>query len=98
MADVQLERFPRDECVALPTADHARTWLTFPCAPTVYQFEKKDPKRAGQKAQHVLRSCMIRRRKDTKLDGKELVSLPAKNLHLLDLQFSPEEREICKCR
>jgi hypothetical protein len=60
------------------------------------QYEKKRPELAGQKAQHVLRTCMLRRRKDTKLDGKELITLPPKHTNLLELEFSKEEREICK--
>lgn len=63
---------------------------------TVLQYEKKQPVIAGNKAQHVLRTCMLRRRKDTKLDGKELVTLPAKHTNLLSLEFSQEEREICQ--
>jgi len=37
---------------------------------------------------------MLRRKKDSKLDGKELISLKEKHVHLHELEFSVEEREI----
>ncbi|GAA6004431.1 hypothetical protein JCM10207_000724 [Rhodosporidiobolus poonsookiae] len=67
-------------------------WKTFREA--VVYFEKKDPNIAGRKAQAILRSCMLRRKKDSKLDGKELISLPKKDIDLHEIEFSEEEREI----
>ncbi|GAA5992067.1 hypothetical protein JCM10908_000725 [Rhodotorula pacifica] len=60
----------------------------------VIAYEKKRPDVAGRKAQAILRSCMLRRKKDSKLDGKELISLPPKTITMHELEFSPEEREI----
>ncbi|GJN91484.1 hypothetical protein Rhopal_004507-T1 [Rhodotorula paludigena] len=60
----------------------------------VVRFEKRNPDIAGRKAQAILRSCMLRRKKDSKLDGKELISLPPKKIALHELTFSEEEREI----
>lgn len=34
---------------------------------------------------------------DSKLDGKELITLPKKTITMNELEFSPEEREICAC-
>ncbi|ORY40897.1 SNF2 family N-terminal domain-domain-containing protein [Leucosporidium creatinivorum] len=56
--------------------------------------EKKNPAVAGRKAQAILRGCMMRRKKDTQLDGKELVTLPQKTIELRELEFSQEERDI----
>lgn len=39
---------------------------------------------------------MMRRKKDTQLDGKELVTLPKKTIELRELEFSQEERDICR--
>ncbi|GAA5857003.1 hypothetical protein JCM8547_007910, partial [Rhodosporidiobolus lusitaniae] len=60
----------------------------------VGRYEKKNPKFAGTRAQVVLRSCMIRRKKDSKLDGQELVKLPKKTIELHELVFTDEEREV----
>ncbi|KAM0793370.1 hypothetical protein ACM66B_000825 [Microbotryomycetes sp. NB124-2] len=56
--------------------------------------EKKNPNLAATRAQAILASCMIRRRKDTKLDGKELVTLPEKACDDTMLELTPEERSI----
>ncbi|GAA6038972.1 hypothetical protein JCM8097_000134 [Rhodosporidiobolus ruineniae] len=60
----------------------------------VTYYEKRDPNVAGTKAQAILRTCMLRRKKDSKLDGKELIQLTDKTIDLHELEFSPEEREI----
>lgn len=39
---------------------------------------------------------MMRRKKDSQLDGKELVTLPKKTIDLRQLEFSQEERDICE--
>ncbi|GAA5972276.1 hypothetical protein JCM11641_002387 [Rhodosporidiobolus odoratus] len=57
-------------------------------------YEKKSPDIAGRKAQAVLRTCMLRRKKTSKLDGQELIKLKEKNVDLREIDFSPEEREI----
>ncbi|KAK4057554.1 hypothetical protein OIO90_001199 [Microbotryomycetes sp. JL221] len=62
----------------------------------IVKQEKKRPKAAATKAQAILGACMLRRRKDTKLDGKELVTLPKKSLDDTMLLFSAEERAICE--
>ncbi|GAA5925394.1 hypothetical protein JCM10213_008780 [Rhodosporidiobolus nylandii] len=57
-------------------------------------FEKRAPNQAGKRAQAVLRTCMLRRKKDSKLDGKQLIELKKKDVHLHEIEFSEEEREI----
>jgi SNF2 family DNA or RNA helicase len=49
---------------------------------------------AGTRAQSILRPILLRRTKDSKLDGKPLLTLPPKTVELETLQFSPEEREV----
>jgi SNF2 family DNA or RNA helicase len=44
--------------------------------------------------QTVLNTFLLRRKKDTKLDGKVLIELPKKEVILQRLEFSEEEREI----
>lgn len=62
---------------------------------TVVKLEERNPKTSSTRAQTILRSCMLRRKKDSKLDDRELVTLPEKNLTDRELMFSPEEREVC---
>lgn len=42
----------------------------------------------------ILKTCLLRRKKDSTLDGKPLVVLPPKTVTLQVLDFSPEEREV----
>ncbi|KAI5477304.1 hypothetical protein MNV49_006525 [Pseudohyphozyma bogoriensis] len=56
--------------------------------------EKKNPKLAGQRAQAILGTCLMRRKKTSQLDGKDLVTLPTKTVELHALEFSKEERDI----
>lgn len=58
-------------------------------------YEKKQPAIAGKKAQAILKSVLLRRKIDSKLDGKALITLPPMKITLHELEFSPEEREIC---
>ncbi|GAA5877102.1 hypothetical protein JCM16303_006167 [Sporobolomyces ruberrimus] len=68
------------------------TWESF--REHVVMHEKSRGDLAGKRAQAILRTCMLRRKKDSKLDGKELISLPNKTIELFALEFSEEEREI----
>ncbi|GAA5891117.1 hypothetical protein JCM6882_006429 [Rhodosporidiobolus microsporus] len=60
----------------------------------VASIERKYPDVAGKRAQTILRTCMLRRKKNSTLDGKELISLPPKNVDLHEIEFSEEEREV----
>jgi len=51
-------------------------------------------KLAIARLQKVLDTCLLRRKKDSMLDGKRLVELPSKEVTLHRLQFTEEEREI----
>ena len=48
----------------------------------------------SNRLQAIFATCLLRRRKDSLLDGKKLVELPPKDLQLVKLEFTPEEREI----
>ena len=49
---------------------------------------------AGARAQGILKPLLLRRTKDSKLEGKPLLTLPPKTVELVTLKFSPEEREV----
>ncbi|KNZ58842.1 hypothetical protein VP01_1850g5 [Puccinia sorghi] len=57
-------------------------------------WEKKRPELATKRAQAVLGTCMLRRQKNTKLDGKLLIVLPPKHEEDIMLDMTPDEREI----
>lgn len=49
---------------------------------------------ATRRLQAIFASCLLRRKKDSKLDGKRLVELPEKTVELLKLEFTKDERDI----
>lgn len=40
----------------------------------------------------ILQTCLLRRKKDSEINGKPLITLPTMTVELRVLQFSPEER------
>ncbi|KDQ22579.1 hypothetical protein PLEOSDRAFT_1109681 [Pleurotus ostreatus PC15] len=62
----------------------------------ISRLEKKNPATAVVRLQAILASCMIRRTKSSELDGKRLIELPPKEVELIKLEFTAEEREIYK--
>ncbi|KAL0958396.1 hypothetical protein HGRIS_000537 [Hohenbuehelia grisea] len=56
--------------------------------------EKTEPGLAVTRLQAILASAMLRRLKTTMLDGRRLIELPEKEVALVQLEFSKEEREI----
>ncbi|KAL0578872.1 hypothetical protein V5O48_003105, partial [Marasmius crinis-equi] len=60
----------------------------------VGRLEKKQPDVAVLRLQKIFDAFLLRRKKDTMLDGKRLIELPARNVHLNKLEFTEEEREI----
>lgn len=58
------------------------------------RYEKKRPKLATDRLQTIFKTTLLRRNKDTVLDGKKLITLPQKTVELVKLEFCPEEREI----
>ncbi|KAG2129317.1 SNF2 family N-terminal domain-containing protein [Suillus cothurnatus] len=57
-------------------------------------IEKKNPELASKRLQAIFKSIMLRRKKDTTLDGKRLIELPTKHVEMEKLEFSKEELEI----
>ncbi|TRM55791.1 SNF2 family N-terminal domain-containing protein [Schizophyllum amplum] len=57
-------------------------------------LEKKNPTLAVSRVQTIFRTCLLRRMKNTKLDGKPLIELPEKVVELTRLMFSEEERSV----
>ncbi|KZT22721.1 hypothetical protein NEOLEDRAFT_625750 [Neolentinus lepideus HHB14362 ss-1] len=62
----------------------------------VVKLEKKHPMLATDKLQVIFKSMLIRRKKDSMLDGKRLVELPSKTIELHKLEFTADEREVYK--
>ncbi|CAD6573847.1 MAG: hypothetical protein CYPHOPRED_005227 [Cyphobasidiales sp. Tagirdzhanova-0007] len=60
----------------------------------IFLIEKRQPAKAGQRVQLILKGCSIRRNKNSELNGKKLIRLPEKHVELVTLDFTPEEREI----
>jgi SNF2 family DNA or RNA helicase len=58
--------------------------------------EKKRAKLATDRLQSIFKTTLLRRNKDTVLDGRKLITLPPKTVELVKLEFCPEEREIYK--
>ncbi|KNE91527.1 hypothetical protein PSTG_15048 [Puccinia striiformis f. sp. tritici PST-78] len=58
--------------------------------------EKTHQNLAGDRAQAVLATCMLRRQKNTQLDGKPLIVLPPRHKEDVMLDMSVDEREIYK--
>ncbi|KAF7302742.1 SNF2 superfamily protein [Mycena chlorophos] len=56
--------------------------------------EKKQPQLAVARLQKVLDLFLLRRMKNSQLDGKKLIELTDKTVELVSLEFSEEEREI----
>jgi SNF2 family DNA or RNA helicase len=48
----------------------------------------------GQRAQALLKKCLLRRTKDTKLEGKLILQLPPKEIEVVEIDFSPDERDV----
>ena len=49
---------------------------------------------AVARLQTIMLTFLLRRKKDSMLDGKRLIELPEKEVKLIKLEFSKEEREI----
>ncbi|KAG8907736.1 hypothetical protein FRC01_007593, partial [Tulasnella sp. 417] len=60
----------------------------------VVLLEKKNPDLATKRLQLIFRECLIRRKKDSTLEGRKLIELPPKDYFNPEYQFSEEELEI----
>ncbi|RXK35500.1 hypothetical protein M231_07232 [Tremella mesenterica] len=60
----------------------------------ISKVQRSRPNLAAQRVQAILRTCMLRRNKETKLNGKPLLVLPPKSVEIVQLDFTEEEREM----
>ncbi|KAG9086889.1 hypothetical protein FRC06_002838, partial [Ceratobasidium sp. 370] len=60
----------------------------------IARLQKSNSKLAGQRAQALLKKCLLRRTKESKLEGKPLITLQPKTIEIEELEFSPDERQI----
>ena len=60
----------------------------------IAKVQLEDAPLAGMRAQGVLKPLLLRRTKDATIDGQPILELPAKQVDLIELEFSPEEREV----
>ncbi|KAK2590883.1 hypothetical protein QQS21_011437 [Conoideocrella luteorostrata] len=73
------------------------SWEHFRQAFGVLFGMKGDPKSvAMSRLRALLKAVMLRRKKDSKLDGKPILQLPAKNEHIVYAEFSTDERDFYK--
>ncbi|KAJ7024175.1 SNF2 family DNA-dependent ATPase [Mycena alexandri] len=60
----------------------------------VAKVQLSDAPLAGQRAQMILKPLLLRRTKTSTLEGKPILTLPRKDVEIVTLKFTPEEREI----
>ncbi|KAJ3524907.1 hypothetical protein NMY22_g10804 [Coprinellus aureogranulatus] len=60
----------------------------------IAKVQVEDAPLAGQRAQVILKPLLLRRTKNSTLEGKPILELPVKEIELVKLKFSPEERDI----
>lgn len=60
----------------------------------VAREQRQDPPLAAMRAQEILKPLLLRRTKDSHLDGVPILQLPPKHIDLVALEFSPDEREL----
>ncbi|KAF8958574.1 SNF2 family N-terminal domain-containing protein [Flammula alnicola] len=60
----------------------------------VAKVQYEDAPLAGSRAQAILKPILLRRTKDSTLEGQPLLQLPLKHIEIVKLKFTPEEREV----
>lgn len=60
----------------------------------VARVQSDDAPLAGSRAQAILKPILLRRTKNSTLEGEPLLKLPPKEIEIVKLQFSHDEREI----
>ncbi|KAK4687537.1 hypothetical protein P7C73_g2588, partial [Tremellales sp. Uapishka_1] len=70
----------------------SRDWQHF--RDSIASRAKRNPKLATKRAHAILRTCMLRRTKDSEVNGKKILTLPEKTISVVELVFTPEERAI----
>ncbi|KAK0459781.1 SNF2 family DNA-dependent ATPase [Desarmillaria tabescens] len=60
----------------------------------VARVQSEDAVLAGERARQILRPILLRRTKGSMLEGKPILELPPKDIAIVNLEFSEEEREL----
>ncbi|KAK0483680.1 SNF2 family DNA-dependent ATPase [Armillaria novae-zelandiae] len=60
----------------------------------VARLQSEDAVLAGERAKQILRPILLRRTKGSMLEGKPILQLPPKDIAIINLKFSEEEREL----
>ncbi|KAF5329445.1 hypothetical protein D9619_009161 [Psilocybe cf. subviscida] len=60
----------------------------------IAKVQYEDAPLAGARAQAILKPILLRRTKDSELEGQPLLQLPSKHIEIVKLKFTPEEREV----
>ncbi|KAJ7662894.1 SNF2 family N-terminal domain-containing protein [Mycena rosella] len=60
----------------------------------VARVQLEDAPLAGARAQVILKPLLLRRTKNSTLEGKPILTLPPKDVEIVKLKFSDEEREV----
>ncbi len=58
-------------------------------------MQSEDAPLAGERARAILQPILLRRTKDSELEGQPILRLPKKDIEITTLKFSPDEREVC---
>ncbi|TRM63219.1 SNF2 family N-terminal domain-containing protein [Schizophyllum amplum] len=74
---------------------HFRPWNDYPSFNNhIIKVQNEDAPLAGERAQAVLKPLIMRRTKDSQLEGQPILRLPKKDIELVKLDFTPDERQI----
>ncbi|KAI0632702.1 SNF2 family N-terminal domain-containing protein [Trametes polyzona] len=60
----------------------------------VAKVQLEDAPLAGLRAQEILKPIMLRRSKNATIEGKPILELPAKDVEIVRIEFSKDEREV----
>ncbi|KAI0351250.1 hypothetical protein OH77DRAFT_1430072 [Trametes cingulata] len=60
----------------------------------VAKVQLEDAPLAGMRAQEILKPIMFRRTKDATIEGEPILQLPKKDIELVEIDFSKDEREL----
>ncbi|KAL7418957.1 hypothetical protein Q5752_006641 [Cryptotrichosporon argae] len=60
----------------------------------VFKFEKTKPKLASKRAMAILKPLIVRRNKDSEINGQRILQLPPKETRIAQLDFTEDERAI----
>ncbi|KAJ7085372.1 SNF2 family DNA-dependent ATPase [Mycena belliarum] len=60
----------------------------------IARVQLEDAPLAGHRAQVILKPLLLRRTKNSTLEGKPILTLPRKDIEIVKLKFSDEEREL----